>query len=203
MNSREELFEHLLKESRVLEKENVRKAFSLIDRADFLSEDYKVEAYEDYAVPIGGGQSISQPTTVAFMLELLDVHEGEHVLDIGAGSAWTTALLASMVGEGGKVEAIEIDPSLLKFGQDNISKYKFKHVSLEASVKGKIGKPGKKFDRILVSASSSELPDNLLEQLNDGGILVVPIKESIWKIKKNGKHLESKEYPGFSFVSLK
>ena len=137
------------------------------------------------------------------MLELLDAKEGDRVLDIGAGSAWTSVLLAKIVGEKGSVLGLEIVPELLSIGKENVAKYGLKQLKLEMAEKS-VGKPGLTFDRILVSASSEELPENILPQLNNGGNLVLPIKDSIWKIwKDDDGNIESKEYPGFSFVPLK
>ena len=194
--NRDELNERLISETCVLENPLIRSAFLKVDRADFVGLDYKVEAYEDYALPIGFGQTISQPTTVAFMLELLDAKEGDRVLDIGAGSAWTSVLLAKIVGEKGSVLGLEIVPELLSIGKENVAKYGLKQLKLEMAEKS-VGKPGLTFDRILVSASSEELPENILPQLNNGGNLVLPIKDSIWKIwKDDDGNIESKEYPG-------
>lgn len=203
MFSREELIEHLATVTKVLDNPLIRKAFESVDRADFLADDYKPEAYEDYAVPIGYGSTISQPTTVAFMLKLLDVKEGDKVLDIGSGSGWTTVLLSKIVGYNGEVTGLEIVPELFVIGKQNIEKYKNENMKIELAEAGTVGKSDKKYDRILVSASAQELPEGIIPQLSDGGILVIPIKESIWKIKKlaDGK-VESKEYPGFSFVPL-
>jgi protein-L-isoaspartate(D-aspartate) O-methyltransferase len=205
MHSREELIEHLAKETGVLNNPLVRGAFESVDRADFVSEDYKCEAYEDYPLPIGRGQTISQPTTVAFMLELLDPKEGNKVLDVGCGSGWTTTLLSRIVGKNGQVTGVEIIPELVALGKRNIGKYadKNKNIKIEQAETGQVGKVNEKYDRILVSASSDELPAGLLSQLSEGGILVIPIKNSIWRIKKlaNGQ-FDSKEYPGFVFVPL-
>src|ERR1044071_317483 len=121
MNSRDDLQKHLKNESRVLENPELEKAFADIDRADFVGPDYEVEAYEDYALPIGLGQTISQPTVVAFMLELLDIQKGEEILDVGSGSGWTTALLSELTGEDGSVLGWEILPELVKLGQKNIA----------------------------------------------------------------------------------
>jgi protein-L-isoaspartate(D-aspartate) O-methyltransferase len=204
MNTKAELIEHLANESKVLDNPLIRKAFLVVDRADFVEEDYKCEAYEDYAIPIGYDQTISQPTTVAFMLELLDPKEGNKVLDIGSGSGWTTALLSKIVGESGEVTGVEIIPELVAIGKKNIEKYENTNIKIEQVKAGKVGKPGKTFDRILVSASTEELPDDLLLQLSENGILVIPIKDSIWRIKKlSDGEFDSKEYPGFIFVSLK
>jgi len=203
MDTREELIEHLANISKVLDNPLIRHAFESVDRADFVGEDYKFETYEDYPIPIGYDQTISQPTTVAFILELLDAKEGDKVLDIGSGSGWTTAMLSKIVGKSGEVTGLELVPELVALGKKNIEKYKNKNMKIESAKAGKVGKPGKMFNRILVSASSAELPEGLLPQLSEGGTLVIPIKESIWRIKKLlGGKIESKEYPGFVFVPL-
>ena len=100
-------------------------AFRKIKRADFLPEDMKDLAELNEALPIGYGQTISQPLVVAFMIELLEPKEGEKILDIGSGSGWTTTLLAEIIGENGKVIAIEVVPELKEFGEKNVSKYNF------------------------------------------------------------------------------
>src|SRR3989338_8868612 len=118
-----------------LKTPRIVEAFRAIDRVDFVRDEYKDEAYENYPLPIGGGQTISQPLTVAFMLELLNPQPGEKILDVGYGSGWQTALLAQIVSEyrgqktknesGGVVIAIERIPGLCKFGAQNIAKYHF------------------------------------------------------------------------------
>src|SRR3990170_6021596 len=108
-------------------------AFQNIDRVDFVPEPFKGEAYENYPLSIGFGQTISQPLTVAFMLELLQPKEGEKILDVGAGSGWLSALLAYIVGNplrqpangGGKIIGIERIPELKEMAEKNISKYNY------------------------------------------------------------------------------
>jgi len=217
---REGLLKHLKKNSRVLNSGLLEQAFHDVDRKDFVGADYECEAYEDYPLPIGHGQTISQPTTVAFMLELLDPKEGDKVLDVGSGSGWTTALLGRIVGEKGKVVGVERIPKLIALGRENLKKSYSKiiesskikgmktppvaPVEIRQARKGVIGLPEEgPFDRILVSAAADKLPSDLLDELRAGGTLVIPIGHSIWQVKKlvvGG--LETKKYPGFAFVPL-
>jgi len=118
------LINDLIKEG-WLKTPRITEAFSKIKRVDFLPEDMKDLAEENTALSIGFGQTISQPLVVAFMLELLEPKVGEKILDIGSGSGWTAALLAEIVGEKGKVFALEAIPELKEFGEKNVSKYGF------------------------------------------------------------------------------
>jgi len=115
-----------LKTPRIIE------AFKKIKRVDFLPEDMKDLAELNEALPIGYGQTISQPLVVAFMLEQLEPKEGDKILDIGSGSGWTSALLGEIVGgkslsagRQGKVIAIDVIPELVEFGKNNVAKYNF------------------------------------------------------------------------------
>lgn len=202
MKDNHQLIESLI-EKGVLKSERIIKAFQDIDRTDFVIDEYKDLAYFDIALPIGFKQTISQPYTVAFMLELLDVKEGQEVLDIGTGSGWTTALLSKIVGQEGFVEGKEVIEDLVRVGRNNLAKYKIKNARITSAKKGVLGIPGKKFDRILISASTDEFPEELLKQIRTEGVIVLPIKESIVKISKKGKEsITKEEYYGFSFVPL-
>lgn len=122
MHSMFELIEHLRRRN-VLKSPNIIKAFKVVDRQDFVSKDYVARCYEDIALPIGYGQTISQPTTVAIMLEALKPDAGQKILDIGSGSGWTTALLSCIVGNTGYVFGVERIAKLADFGKSNIKKY--------------------------------------------------------------------------------
>ncbi|MFQ5661907.1 MAG: protein-L-isoaspartate(D-aspartate) O-methyltransferase [Candidatus Paceibacteria bacterium] len=202
MFSKKELMEHLEKGTRVLERDSLKKAFTKVDRKDFVPEDYAEEAYEDYPLPIGHEQTISQPTTVAFMLELLDVQKGEKILDVGAGSGWTTALLANLVGERGEVHGVEIIPELVEFGNNNLKKYNFKNAEIRKAEKD-VGLPREEaFDKILVSAAAEDLPKKLMKQLKEGGTMVIPIYDNIWQVKKTEDGADIKKFERFEFVPL-
>ena len=119
----ENLIQQLIRNG-TLHSEDIISAFRKTDRIDFVPEESKTVAHDDVPIHIGYQQTISQPSTVAFMLELLGVLHGEKVLDIGSGSGWTTALLAQIVGERGEVTGLERVEELVEFGKNNITKYK-------------------------------------------------------------------------------
>jgi len=194
------IYQGHLKTNRIID------AFVKIRRVDFLPDDLQSSAGANIPLPIGQGQTISQPLTVAFMLEKLAALPGDKVLDIGAGSGWTTALLAQIVGKYGKVIGIERIKSLRDFGTNNISKYNFlsggraKIVCADGS-QGYVNEAP--YNRILVSAAAEEMPEELKKQLVVGGRLVIPVKDSIWMIeKKSDKVFHEEEFPGFVFVPL-
>jgi protein-L-isoaspartate(D-aspartate) O-methyltransferase len=192
-----------LKNQKILKTERIIDAFRKVDRSDFVLPEYREEAYGDYPLPIGSGQTISQPTTVAIMLEFLNPKKGSHILDLGSGSGWTTALLAYIVGPEGKVWGVEILPELVTFGQKNLSKYPFPWSKIVPAGK-KLGLPNRApFDRILASASAKNLPDELILQLKKGGIMVIPILDTLYKVHKllDGE-IKIQSLPGFSFVPL-
>jgi protein-L-isoaspartate(D-aspartate) O-methyltransferase len=136
------------------------------------------------------------------MLELLNPQLGERVLDIGSGSGWTSALLGELVGSKGKVYGVEIIPELVEFGKENIKKFDLSNVEILQAKELGLPEQGP-FDKILVSASAEELPKELIDQLKMKGVIVLPIKESIWKITKISEdRIEKEEHPGFVFVPL-
>ena len=192
--------EYLIKK-RILITSNIIKAFRKVDRADFVKD--KALAHLDIPLEIGEGQTISQPTTVAFMFELLSPKVGQTILDIGSGSSWTTALLAEIVGSFGSVTGLEIRSELVKFGRGNLAKYNYPHAKIIKAKEDTLGLPTRKFDRILVSASAKEFPEELKMQLKLGGILVIPVHNSIYKIEKlTRSKFKTQKYPGFVFVPL-
>ena len=191
----------------------VIEAFRKIDRADFVPAEYKEKAYVNAPLPIGEGQTISQPLTVAFMLELLEPKPGEKILDIGAGSGWTTALLGEIVSSsssadngGGKVIAIERISKLQKMAEANISKYGFIEKGTVKIIQGN-GVNGYKdeapYDKIIAAAAAGRIPRAWKSQLKIGGRIVAPVSSSIVMLHKiDQDHFEKKEYFGFAFVPL-
>jgi protein-L-isoaspartate(D-aspartate) O-methyltransferase len=194
------IYQGYLKTDRIID------AFSKVKRVDFVPEELEGASQANIPLPIGQGQTISQPLTVAFMLEKLQPTPGDKILDVGSGSGWTTALLAHIAGKKGKVIGIERIKELCDFGTNNISKYNFisggraKIVCADGS-RGYVNEAP--FDRILVSAAAREIPKDLKKQLKIGGRLVIPVKNSIFLLEKiSDKEFREEEFPGFAFVPL-
>ncbi len=189
-----------------LRTNSIIEAFAIIDRVDFVLPELELSANADVPLPIGYGQTISQPTTMAIMLELLDPQENQKILDIGSGSGWTTALLAYIAGEKGKVISLERIKELCDFGRKNLRKVKRigKEVAEFYNIDGSKGyAPRAPYDRILVSASVMEVPQELKDQLKIGGKMVIPVYNYIHYIEKRGKdEFYEEKYSGFMFVPL-
>lgn len=220
MRSHNELIRYL-KDEGVLTFPAIESALAAADRKFFVPQEFEDEAYEDYPLPIIGGQTISQPRTVVFMLEHLEVKPGHKVLDVGSGSGWTTALLAHLVGEQGRVVGVELVPELVVLGQKNLSRalsrFRLDNARIEQAG-NEYGKPDETpFDRILVSAAAESIPQSLIAQLTqggpsprrsglrprEGGRMVIPVKNSICIVTKSREGKVTEEcYPGFAFVPL-
>jgi protein-L-isoaspartate(D-aspartate) O-methyltransferase len=205
MNS---LINNLIKEG-YLKTDLIIDAFSEIGRVEFMPKDLEKEALADMAFPIGYGQTISQPKTVAIMFELLDPQRGNNILDVGSGSGWTTALFCYIVGRHGRVTALERIEGLMEWGKKNVAKYNYlkneeKGVAEFYSVDGYQGfLKNAPYDRILVSASCNTVPEELKKQLKVGGKMVLPIKDSlVYLEKKSENDFYEEKYPGFSFVPM-
>lgn len=194
-----------LKKLGVLKSPEIIAAFLANDRRKFVPAEFARFAYEDMPLPIGARQTISQPYTVAFMLELLAPRSGQKILDIGAGSGWTAALLAHIAGPDGKVYALEVVPELYQFAKANLAEFDYPNLELRQE-SGWNGWPAAApFDRILVSAAAPEVPEELKKQLAVGGRLVIPVgpgfMQSVKLIQKAaGAKFSENNYPGFAFV---
>ena len=194
-----------LKSSRVIE------AFQKIKREDFVLSENKDAAEIDAPLSIDFGQTISQPTTVAFMFELLQPELGDKILDVGSGSGWTVALLSEIVGKQGNVYGIERIEELKQFAENNVDKYDFirKWIARIFCSDGYKGLPEfAPFDKIIAAATAESVPNDLLKQLKINGRLVMPIgkqdeSQDIVVIDKIGKNnFKEFRYSGFVFVPL-
>lgn len=187
-----------------LRTDNIIDAFSKIHRIEFVPSDLEGQAEANIPLPIGYGQTISQPLTVAFMLELLDPQNGQNILDVGSGSGWTTALLAYIVGEHGNVTAVEVISELCKYGEKNVNKFDFIKkgiVQFHCQSAENGFEKNAPYDRILVSASADEIPGALEKQLAVGGKMVIPVRNEIWFVEKKGlDNFNIEKFSGFAFV---
>ncbi len=183
----------------------VTQALAAAPRRDFLPAPVRARADDDMALPLGFGQTGSQPTTVAAMLRLLDVRPGQHVLDVGSGSGWTTALLAHLVGPSGEVLGLELVPELVVLGRDDLEVHGTPWARIESADPENLGRPRPGgWDRILVSASPRELPGALVRQLAPGGRLVVPVRTTMMLVTLDDDgHSHVSEHGAYSFVPLR
>lgn len=182
-------------------------AFAAVERADFLPTGSRGQAGTDAPVPIGQGQTNSQPRIVKTMLELLDARQGHRVLDVGAGSGWTTALLARLVGPTGQVIGIELEPELAAWGAANLGHYEMPWASEQVADPGVLGAPGRApYDRILVSAAARAIPPELVEQLERDGVMVLPVDSMLTRVTRVGvtaDDVEVSTHGGCRFVPLR
>lgn len=179
--------------------DKIIKAFEEIRRENFIPEYFKQFAYEDEPFPIGYGQTISQPYTIAFMLSLLELRDNQKVLEIGSGSGYVLALI-SEISENSKIYGVERIKELAEKSQETLKDYKDVKIMKKSGFNGL--KEYAPYDRILVSAAADKIPENLVEQLGKEGILVCPVRDSIFQIRKSEGKMIKKEFFGFSFVPL-
>jgi len=177
---------------------NIIDAFKKVDRKKFVPQNLISSAYLNKALPLGKGSSISQPYTIAFMLYLLDLKDHQKILEIGSGSGYVLELINEL-SLNSKIFGIDINEKLI-----DSSKKLIKHSNIEI-IQGD-GRDGylkeAPYDRILVSAAFSKTPTKLFEQIKDGGIIVCPINNSIFKFKKISNQIISEHFSKFVFVKM-
>jgi len=190
-------------EQKGITDKNVLEAIKKVPRHLFLNSSFENYAYQDKAFPIGAGQTISQPYTVAFQSQLLQVEKGHQVLEIGTGSGYQTAVLYAM---GAKVFSIERQNELFKTTSLLLPKLGIrpKHLSFGDGYKGLPNFAP--FDSIIVTAGAPMIPKPLMAQLKIGGRLVIPVGDDpqimTMLIRKNETQFEKHEFGEFRFVPL-
>lgn len=201
--AREQLVEAI--EAEGVRDADVLRAMRTVPRHKFVPPEYMDQAYENHPLPIGFGQTISQPYIVAWMTELLELQPGEKVLEIGTGSGYQAAVLAEL----GYVEVytIEIIPELATQAAERLQSLGYSQVRVRQG-DGYYGWPEQApFDAIIVTAAPDHLPAPLAEQLAEGGRLVIPIGpvgwyQTLWKFVKQNGELKAYNLGGVSFVPL-
>lgn len=185
-----------------IESDRVLEVMGQVPRHIFLDEALSHRAYEDTSLPIGYGQTLSQPYIVARMTELLLKHEPARVLELGTGSGYQTAVLSQLFDKIYSVERIKPlqDRARERLRQLNIRNVMLKHAD------GGMGWPERgPFDGIIVTAAPMEVPTELLDQLADGGVLVAPVGEEhqvLVEVIRNGDRFERRELEPVRFVPL-
>lgn len=189
--------------SRGISDPRVLEAFRKVPRHAFVPEDLQSSAYDDYPLPIGEGQTISQPYMVAIMTELLGLKGDETVLEIGTGSGYQAAILAELSK---KVYSIERVSTLSHSAEKKVRELGYQNIEFMVG-DGTLGYPeANPYDGIIVTASSPTLPPPLIEQLKEGGRLVIPVGDPYSQILtlaiKRGKGVETRESVACVFVPL-
>lgn len=186
--------------------ERILAAMDKIDRKDFMPFDLKNQAYLDTAMPIGNGQTISQPSTVARMLQLLELKKGDIVLEIGTGSGWNAALISFLIGKKGKIISLEIVKELIEKAKEKIKKQNLKNIRIKQENFLKIKQ---KFDKVIFTAGISLDKEKLIEKfahthLKEKGILVCPFQSGPLIILRKQKNKIKKTYTQeeYRFVPL-
>ncbi len=200
--ARERMVETQIK-ARGIKDERVLKAMLKVPRHFFVDEALRDQAYGDFPLPIGEGQTISQPYIVALMTEALELKGIERVLEIGTGSGYQTAILAELALW---VYTIERFPTLLERAKKVLNELGYKNISFKLD-DGTLGwKEAAPFDAIIVTAASPDIPPPLVEQLAEGGRIVIPVGDELSQtlikgIKRGGK-LHTKALEPVRFVKL-
>ncbi|MGN6369720.1 MAG: protein-L-isoaspartate(D-aspartate) O-methyltransferase [Phycisphaerae bacterium] len=204
--AREEMIEHQLRRRGIV-MHRVLEAMREVPRHLFVPHEHQEKAYADEALPSAEGQTISQPFMVAVMTQELDIKPGQWVLELGTGTGYQTAVLAYLVGPGGKVFTIERVAGLAESAKRRLRAMEVNNVEFFVG-DGSAGWPGDEvgFDRILVTAGAPEVPQPLVDQLKTGGVMVVPIgrgeTQTLVKIVKRPEGLEETEVLTCKFVPL-
>ena len=175
--------------------DRIAEAFARVPREPFLPMAERQNASDNVPLPIGQGQTNSQPSTVADMLRLLDPQPGDVVLDLGSGSGWTSMLLAVLVGPTGRVVGVERHAQLVESSREAIEavtaefadRETLAEVAIHEAAPGALGLPAEApFDRILVSAGADSLPDELVDQLAVGATMVIPVAGEMLRVVRGG-----------------
>ncbi len=205
---RKELVQRL-KKSGYIESPEILEAFRKVPREQFVPSKFRGEAYADRPLSIGEGQTISAPSMIAIMLEVLKAEKGQKILEIGTGSGYNAALLAEIVGSEGKIFSIERLEKIANSGRENLEKTGYEDIVQVIVSDGTLGY-GKEapYDRIIITACAPKVPDPLVDQLKIGGILSGPVgshyrAQTLLEVEKiEGGETEINRHGSCAFVPL-
>ena len=192
-----------------IKRKETKNAFLSVRREKFMPENMRGYAYADDAIPIGEGQTISQPSTIAIMLELLEVKDGMKVLEVGSGCGYVLALLSKLVGEKGNVFGIEISKALSEKAKENLEGEKIANFEIKNGDGAEGWKEKAPFDRVIFSCACPFIPKEVFDQLSEGGRIVAPVGDAHTQVmeilmKVKGKPMKkSYEESLFTFVPLR
>ena len=205
ISSQKKMLIERLKREGWLRTARVIRAFEAVRREDFVPARFRDQAYVDEPLPIGEGQTISAPSMVAIMTELLEPRSDDNVLEVGAGSGYQAAILSQLVK---KVYTIELEPQLAEQARKNLKRADCKNVEVIVG-NGSKGYPNAQpFDKIIMACAAAEVPEPLKKQLKPGGILIAPIGGSFSQIlitlkKKKENRFEKVRHMRCVFVPLR
>ncbi len=178
-------------------------AFNSVPREEFVLPELRQRAYEDAPLPILREKTISQPSTVVFMTEVLELQLHHKVLEIGSGSGYQAALIAKLAKE---VVTTEVIPELVRFARENLSRVGITNVKVVEADGSQGYEDEASYDRIIFTAASPRVPMHLLDQLKEGGIMVVPVgdisTQNMIKVIKHKNHIEQQNLGEFVFSPL-
>jgi len=187
---------------RGIKNEKVLEAMEKVERHRFVPDDLKPNAYDDEPLPIGSGQTISQPYIVAYMTEVLELKGEERVLEIGTGSGYQAAVLAEVVKE---VFTVEVYEELAERARRILSELGYGNIQYKTG-DGTLGwKKNAPYDAIMVTAAPAKTPDSLKEQLEDGGRMIIPVGQTfqnLFLFERSGQKIEKKKLLPVRFVPL-
>ncbi len=190
-------------QARDVKDKKVLRVMSQTPRHRFVPEEYEQQAYSDQPLPIGEGQTISQPYIVGLMTQLLRLEGDEKVLEIGTGSGYQAAILAQLAK---KVYTIEIKEKLARTARERLSREGYKNVTVKHGDGYKGWEEHAPFDRIILTAAPKEVPSALVDQLAKGGRMVLPVGEFYQRLKvltkKRDGTIEERSVAGVRFVPM-
>ncbi|MBI2925510.1 MAG: protein-L-isoaspartate(D-aspartate) O-methyltransferase [Verrucomicrobia bacterium] len=196
--------EQLRAPGRDIKSARVLTAMESVPRHEFVPEAVRGSAYADHPLPIGHGQTISQPYIVAFMTEKLDPKPTDKVLEIGTGSGYQAAILSALVAE---VYTIEIVEPLAKRAEADLRRLGYKNVKVRAGDGYKGWPEAAPFDAIIVTCAPDHIPQPLIDQLKEGGRMIIPVGETSWNqelylLEKKGKEVKKRAVLPVRFVPM-